>query len=86
MINWSLSFVKSGELVDYIPHGQGVAKYTNGDLFEGIYNMGSKEGQGLYKFANGASYEGGYVGNVREGHGIMNYPDHSCYEGIHTYM
>lgn len=42
----------------YNKNGFGVEKWTNGDIFQGIFMNGVKEGEGEFKWINGAHYVG----------------------------
>ena len=60
-------------------HGSGVAKYANGDVYEGAYADGARTGAGVYYFggkdAPKAKYDGQYTANQKSGAGVLTYPD-----------
>ena len=60
-------------------HGTGVAKYANGDVYEGAYAEGARSGAGKYYFggkdAPKATYDGMYADNKKSGAGVLTYPD-----------
>ena len=46
-----------GEWVNSVQHGVGIEKFTNGDTFEGNYDLGKKKGHGkMYYKALDANY------------------------------
>eukprot|EP01006_Ploeotia_vitrea_P062648 TRINITY_DN84179_c0_g1_i1.p2 TRINITY_DN84179_c0_g1~~TRINITY_DN84179_c0_g1_i1.p2 ORF type:complete len:658 (-),score=411.56 TRINITY_DN84179_c0_g1_i1:43-2016(-) len=61
--------------------GAGVAKFPNGDTYEGEYRDGKRNGKGKYVFAKGGSYEGDYVDGLKHGRGVLITPDGGRYEG-----
>ena len=61
--------------------GEGIAKLSNGDVYEGSYKAGKRHGFGTYRFSNGARYRGNYENGKKHGHGTMHYPDGSIYQG-----
>jgi hypothetical protein len=46
-----------GRVINYLTLG--VAKYANGDAYEGDWKTGEMEGEGKYYKANGDRYDGG---------------------------
>jgi len=54
--------------------GYGMAKYVNGDTYDGVFIEGYRRGKGSYTFAkNGDKYEGYYEENKKHGFGKMQY-------------
>jgi hypothetical protein len=39
-------------------HGQGVATYANGDVYEGAFAQGRRSGQGVMRYATGQVEDG----------------------------
>jgi radial spoke head protein 1 len=80
---YTITFRDAPEAVDQYLRRDGfaVAKFLNGDCYEGEYKANKRHGQGKYSFANGASYEGGYEEGVKHGLGKLVLPDKSVYEG-----
>ena len=51
-----------------------LAKYPNGDTFEGYYIDGIREGRGIYRYAStGEKYDGEWIKNLKHGIGRMSY-------------
>uniref|UniRef100_A0A182R6T9 MORN repeat-containing protein 5 n=1 Tax=Anopheles funestus TaxID=62324 RepID=A0A182R6T9_ANOFN len=63
------------------PSGNGVAKYTNGDYYEGFFKKGVFSGEGVLRQRSGHRYEGAFRKGFREGRGTQIYPDCSTYNG-----
>ena len=49
------------------PHGEGIFKYKNGDVYRGEVEFGMKHGHGELLYRNGDCYTGSFVGDKREG-------------------
>ena len=49
-----------------MPTGKVVAKYTNGDVYEGGWKEGKPHGKGRYDICNGGVHEGSYVEGKRQ--------------------
>lgn len=77
----SLPPYEGGRDADGRRHGKGIARYPNGDVFEGTYQHGKRDGSGSYTFKNGASYVGSYKNNKKHGAGKLIYPDGSAFDG-----
>jgi hypothetical protein len=41
--------------------GQGVATYSNGDVYEGSFVNGKRQGQGAIRFATGEAAQGNWI-------------------------
>merc|ERR1719369_1496478 len=65
--------------IDYT--GKGTAAYTNGDVYEGLFEAGQRQGEGVYKYRHGDVYEGNFENNVKAGEGKLTYKKGGCYEG-----
>ena len=73
--------------------GEGVATFTNGDLFKGKFSDGVRSGTGVYTYAAPppgedeeakppvATYEGGFKAGAKSGVGIMNFSGGAKYHG-----
>ena len=70
-----------GEFKDGRPHGQGIMKYTNGDVYEGEFMGGYKHGKGTMKYANGDVYDGDWKDGHRSSWGLMKYANGDVYDG-----
>lgn len=70
-----------------LPFGKGIAKYPNGDQYDGIIRNNMREEKGVYTWKSleegksGGVYEGEYESNKKHGKGTMKYPDGGTYEG-----
>ncbi|XP_035909563.1 radial spoke head 1 homolog [Anopheles stephensi] len=63
------------------PYGNGKAKFTNGDHYEGSFRKGVFAGQGTLRQRSGHRYSGAFRKGLREGRGVQTYPDCSTYDG-----
>lgn len=65
--DWTITFPDgskfTGECVKGRPHGRGVCKYANGDLYDGMWVNGKRHGTGTGFFANGESFVGDWENN-----------------------
>eukprot|EP01031_Cornospumella_fuschlensis_P028910 gene28910-34887_t len=62
-------------------HGYGVMKYTNGDVYEGMWETDKKHGLGKQIHRNGDIYEGEFVHGRKHGKGKYTYASGDSYEG-----
>lgn len=69
-----------GGFQDDLKHGQGVMVWSDGRVFDGIYNQGQMT-YGKMKFADGGTYFGCFVDGLQHGKGNMIFADNSKYEG-----
>ena len=69
-----------GSLVDNKPHGKGKMNLSDGSVYEGQWERGSKI-KGKMTFANGAVYEGDWKWNQRSGKGTYTWNSGKVYEG-----
>ncbi len=70
-----------GDFRDNEINGNGVFRWTNGDVYDGQMRRGKMNGVGRYTYANGQIYEGNYVNGVKEGRGRLIYPNGFVYDG-----
>jgi hypothetical protein len=63
------------------PHGHGVYKWTNGDVYEGEWHHGSREGKGRCAYGSGNVYEGHWKDNQKDGKGKFTWESGDVYEG-----
>ena len=70
-----------GDFRDNEINGNGVFRWTNGDVYDGQMTRGKMNGVGRYTYANGQIYEGNYVNGVKEGKGRLSYPNGFVYDG-----
>ena len=70
-----------GDFRDNEINGNGVFRWTNGDVYDGQMTRGKMNGVGRYTYANGQIYEGNYVNGVKEGRGRLVYPNGFVYDG-----
>ena len=47
-------------------HGAGVATYSNGDVYDGLFENGKRQGQGSVRYSDGSEAAGDWVGGVLE--------------------
>uniref|UniRef100_A0A182N8J8 MORN repeat-containing protein 5 n=1 Tax=Anopheles dirus TaxID=7168 RepID=A0A182N8J8_9DIPT len=66
------------------PSGNGIAKLTNGDHYEGSFRKGVFHGHGVLQNRAGHRYAGAFRKGLREGRGHQTYPDCSTYDGDWT--
>ncbi len=78
--NYLGEYVKGGDGTP-IEHGVGVFVWSNGDMYEGEYVMGTRTGHGVLIWADGKRYEGEFKDDVRSGLGHMTWSDGTVYEG-----
>ena len=70
-----------GDFKDNEINGNGVFRWTNGDVYDGQMTRGKMNGFGRYTYANGQVYEGNYVNGIKEGKGKLTYPNGFVYDG-----
>jgi hypothetical protein len=70
-----------GDFKDNEINGNGVFRWTNGDVYDGQMTRGKMNGFGRYTYANGQIYEGNYVNGIKEGKGRLTYPNGFVYDG-----
>lgn len=71
-----------GSLWNGLPHGQGITKWPNGDMFyKGQFENGKAHGRGVYTGLDGYRYEGDFMDGIAHGHGVAAYPSGSIYVG-----
>lgn len=61
--------------------GYGVFTWSNGDKYEGEWNMCLKHGKGADYFNNGDNYRGDYKAGKPDGYGVYTWANGSTYEG-----
>ena len=61
--------------------GKGAAAYTNGDVYEGLFENGARQGSGTYKYRCGDVYEGSFENNLKTGLGRVTYKKGGFYHG-----
>lgn len=67
-----------GEWVDDVPHGRGVCRFADGNVYDGQWTHGKMTGVG--KLTNKAgTYTGELQNGLFDGFGIMVYNDRSTY-------
>lgn len=63
------------------PHGHGVFKYANGNVYDGEWINGKQCGHGVFNFTNGQVYDGEFKNGVRFGYGVYTWKSGDKYEG-----
>ena len=48
----------------FIPHGKGVLKFNNGQIFQGSFIQGAQHGEGTYSWPDGYKIEGFWVNGI----------------------
>jgi len=84
-LDWAGSSQK-GSYTGYVgengePHGRGLLKVENGDVYEGEFKGGRRHGQGVYTWSSGDLYTGPWSRNRRHGHGVFVWSDGRLYDG-----
>lgn len=64
-----------------MPHGFGVATYTNGDIYRGAWENGYQSGSGKWIYKNGDEYGGNFVKGKRNGFGVYSWINGDTYTG-----
>jgi hypothetical protein len=76
---WVLCFADgakyNGLCVDGRPHGRGVCKYRNKDVYSGFFEFGMRQGEGVIIFSEGSSWEGMFHSDRPLGLDIFAAPD-----------
>ena len=75
------SQTQTGCFVDGALHGPGTVRFSNGDLYEGSFDLGRRAGTGTMRFADGRRYTGAWADDRPEGQGVFTYPNGDRYEG-----
>ena len=75
------SFTYDGDIVDNEVTGTGIAKYGNGNLYEGSWFLGKRNGRGVLRFKNGGYYEGQFTNDEFEGAGTFVFSNGESYIG-----
>lgn len=74
-------FEYEGPLKNNHPHGNGLATYTNGDVYVGQYKDGKKHGLGTYTWAGGDKYVGEFSNDKEHGKGTYTWTNGDKYVG-----
>ncbi|XP_002988599.2 alsin homolog [Selaginella moellendorffii] len=61
--------------------GEGVQRYSNGDVYEGEFYQGRFSGSGVYYFYLSGKYEGDWVDGKYDGYGVETWARGSRYRG-----
>ena len=70
-----------GEVRDDKANGKGVALYSTGSRYQGVWKDNLKHGNGTFYWPDGERYEGNYVNDKREGVGTYFWPNGEKYTG-----
>ena len=70
-----------GQLMEYVPQGNGTISFSDGSKYTGEFRNGQLDGQGKMIFPDGAEYTGQFKDGYLDGHGAITFPDGSQYEG-----
>ena len=63
------------------PHGKGVFRTANGDVYEGEFLDGEKSGVGVLTYSDGSRYSGDFKKDRRHGKGSYIFTNGDLYEG-----
>lgn len=63
-------------------HGNGVYKYTSGNIYSGNWEKGVMSGFGKMTYADGSVYEGHWKNNLMDGDGVYVDADQITWTGI----
>ena len=72
-----------GEIINGVPHGQGVQSWYDGENYVGEFKNGEKYGLGTYTFVEGDKYVGDWKDDQEHGIGTYFYSNGSKYIGEH---
>ena len=80
----------TGEVVDGVPHGQGLATVddpwpNSGDMYVGGFKDGDRHGHGTFTQSDGFTYTGEYRDDDANGQGTCTLPDGTKYVGEWKY-
>lgn len=74
-----------GSLLHGKPHGHGICRYVNDEVYDGAWKNGRRNGFGSYTCYTGhmpsSVYKGKWVANERSGHGVLTSTSGYCYDG-----
>ncbi|KAK9530620.1 hypothetical protein VZT92_012109 [Zoarces viviparus] len=70
-----------GETCEDQRHGEGVASFEGGHIYEGMFSKGLMDGRGVFTGADGLKYEGEFRCSMPMGKGTYTWPDGSSYKG-----
>lgn len=73
-----------GEFNQFVKHGYGIEKFTNGDSYRGYYEKGKPHGRGEYTWRNVAVYRGEFKQGLREGEGVWKGASGDEYHGHYS--
>lgn len=71
----------NGEWLNDVFNGEGVYKYSNGDIYSGAFKNGLFNGHGLYMSQDGTSYEGEFFNHKFHGSGVFTDADGIKWKG-----
>ena len=74
-VAWINEGVYEGEMLDGIPHGQGILLYADNRVYQGLFVDGHREGYGSLDWPNGDKYEGMFLGNEITGLGELSHQE-----------
>ena len=70
-----------GEISDGVPNGNGIIRWSNGEMYVGEFKDGKKDGQGTFTYPNGDKYVGEYKDGRENGQGTYTSIDGDKYIG-----
>lgn len=74
--------IYEGEFLEVLPHGNGIKKYFNEDVYKGNWKHGKMQGYGKYIYAaDGNVYEGDWIDGKKHGRGKLTIANRGVFEG-----
>ena len=70
-----------GEVRNNKANGEGVALYSTGSRYQGVWKDNLRHGDGTFYWPDGERYEGNYVNDRREGEGTYFWPNGEKFAG-----
>ncbi len=67
------SVYEGGVNEEGLPHGHGIYKWVNGDVYEGEWKHGQRHGHGVCSFSSGNKYDGQWKTNMKCGQGAFSW-------------
>jgi hypothetical protein len=74
------SIIKNAETYE-VMHGKGIAKFKDGQTYEGEIRNGMLHGRGTFTWIDKTVYKGKFRNNEITGSGRYEWPDGTVYEG-----
>ena len=72
--------VYNGDIVDGVPHGEGIERFLDGTTYQGEFSKGLRHGRGVLQMVDRV-YTGDFVQGQQQGKGILRFSNNDRYEG-----